>query len=121
MLKLVENEPNNGYSRIDHIPPLSDDELAAVVDHIGECCPEDFADFVSGEALGFWAIALRSPMLTPMTRNACLGEMLRSRLQASARSWLIAYADDECETSRRHQNEFDRKALERARLPGGDV
>jgi hypothetical protein len=120
MAKLVQDEPRHGYVKIEQIPLLEDDELAAVLDHIAECSPEDFAKLIDADLLTDWAQALRVTLFTPMVRNAAMGEILKGRLQTSARFWLVEYAATECQVLEDQLPDYDRAELERARA-GGDL
>jgi hypothetical protein len=121
MARLVGLEPRAGYSRLEQIPFLSDDELAAVLDHIADNCPEDFAKLLDADTLGAFATSLRSKILTPLMRNAAMGQTLYPKVQASARAWLVRYADEECVAEQANQTAEDRRDIARAYLPGGDL
>lgn len=116
MAKLVRDEPRRGYSAIEHVPPLGDEELAAVVGYVAEVRPEDFRELLNADALEDFAQALRVRLFTPMVRNAAMGEILRGRLDAAARLWLVTYAAEECEVLRDLEPDFDHP--ERERLGG---
>ena len=116
MARLVADEPRHGYTKIEQIPVLEDNQLAAVLDYISECRPEDFRELIDADLLGDWAQVLRVTLFTPMVKNAAMGEILKVRLQASARLWLVEYASEECQVLL----DYDRRELERL-CAGGDL
>jgi hypothetical protein len=120
MAKLVADEPRHRYTRIDQVPLLEDDELAAVIDHISENSSEDLEKLIDADMLHDWAVLLRARLLTPMVRNAAIGELARIRLQASARLWLVRYAHDECQAILEQMPDYDREQIKRGRA-GGDL
>ena len=83
--------------------------LAAVEDR-------EVRELIDADLLGDWAQVLRVTLFTPMVKNAAMGEILKVRLQASARLWLVEYASEECQVLL----DYDRRELERL-CAGGDL
>jgi hypothetical protein len=107
MTRLITDEPNSGYTAIHHIPELTDEELASVIAHVSECCPEDFESLIDADTLFDFSQALQLTQIKPLIRNAALGEVLKDRLHSCARQWLVRYADDECYAVQRLGQELD--------------